>query len=87
MKFNPGVCKCVIILNPYRLLTLIVIDLSIEGLYRLSGQTSEILCIKEKYDDGQYLSKSVTVAGKLHALTPNGRKLYSMGKELAVRKH
>ena len=27
-------------------------DLSLEGLYRVSGQSSEILDLKEKYDEG-----------------------------------
>lgn len=34
------------------LLQLFSIGLSVEGLYRISGQTSEILQLKEKYDAG-----------------------------------
>lgn len=30
----------------------LLIDLSFQGIYRLSGQTSEIMYLKQKFDDG-----------------------------------
>ena len=33
----------------------IYVDLTIEGIYRVSGQTSEVIFLKEKYDEGMYI--------------------------------
>ncbi len=35
------------------LLLIFKTDLTIEGIYRISGQTSEVVELKEKYDDGK----------------------------------
>lgn len=38
-------------------------DLSVEGIYRVSGQTSEVADLKEKYDEGELVSFTFMVLG------------------------
>ena len=37
-----------------------------EGFYRVSGQTSEVLCVKEKYDDGEYTFLFFPLKGQIN---------------------
>ena len=67
------VCSILARENSFIVCTIFSTDLEEEGLYRVSGQTSEILELKEKFDNGEKIDLSpyadinvVTSAVKLY---------------------